>query len=159
MHTWQRLLAPGLLVAMLLAAVRTGAEEPAHTTFAPAPPGTLGQNQLVYLAGEAMHSQWRAVTSKRLLGASNGTSFYQQYLSIYSLDGSTYKLQYQSPRDGGPLAATTQVSGGAKMWFPIQTVQIVGAAELMQPAVQQLVVQSHAMAADCGAATVSVLTT
>ncbi len=132
-------------------------EEPAHVTFSPAPPGSAVQSQLVYLNGEAMHGQWRAVASKKLVGSANGNSFYQWYLSIYAIDEATYRLKFQSPADGGPLAVVTQ-AGGAKLWFPVQQLRIVGAAELMQPATQQLVVQSHEMAADCGASTVAVLT-
>ena len=134
----------------------TGAEEPAHVTYAPAPPGAVSQNQLVYLAGEAMHAQWRAVASKQLIGQGNGTSFYQWYLSVYALDGSTYRLRYQSPANGGPLSKVTQASGGAKMWFPVQTLQIAGTGEFQKPGVQQLVVSSHEMAADCGSAVVTV---
>ncbi len=137
--------------------VPAGAEEPPHPTFAPPPPGTITQSQVVYLAGEAMHSQWRAVASKNLVGTSSGTNFNQWYLSIYAIDGTTYHLKYQSPANGGPLMKVTQVSGGAKMWFPLQTLQIAGIGEFMQAAVQQVVVQSHEAGADCGGATVSVL--
>lgn len=135
----------------------TSAEEPAHVTYVPAPPGTVSQNQLVYLTGEAMHAQWRAVASKQLIGQGNGTTFYQWYLSVYALDGSTYRLKYQSPANGGPLSKVTQASGGAKMWFPVQTLQIAGTGEFQKAGVQQLVVSSHEMAADCGSAMVSVL--
>ena len=44
------------------------------------------------------------------------------------------------------------------MWFPLQTLQIGGVGEFMQAAVQQVIVQSHEAGADCGGATVSVLT-
>jgi hypothetical protein len=132
-------------------------EEPAHVTFSPAPPGSAVQSQLVYLSGEAMHGQWRAVASRKLVGSANGNSFYQWYLSIYAIDEATYRLKYQSPGNGGPLSVVEQANG-AKLWFPVQQLRIVGAAELMQPATQQLVVQSHEMAADCGASTVTVLT-
>jgi hypothetical protein len=143
--------------AVLLAVVPAAAEEPPHVTFSPAPPGSVVQSQLVYLSGEAMHTQWRAVASKKLLGSQNATDFYQWYLSIYFIDDTTYRLKYRSPANGGPLSRVTQPSG-AKVWFPIQQLKIVGAAELMQPAVQQLVVQSHEMAADCGASVVTVFT-
>jgi hypothetical protein len=143
-------------VAAALLVVPVAAQEPAHTTFAPAPPGAVVQNQLVYLGGEAMHSQWRAVASKRLAGSSAGTNFNQWYLSIYAIDGSTYRLKYRSPGNGGPLSTVTQAPGGAKMWFPLQTMQIVGSAELMQAGVQQLVVASHETGADCGAAMVTI---
>jgi hypothetical protein len=131
-------------------------EEPAQVTFSPPPPGSTVQSQLVYLNGEAMHSQWRAVASKKLVGSANGNSFYQWYLSIYAIDDATYRLKYQSPANGGPLALVERANG-AKLWFPMQQLRIVGAAELMQPATQQLIVQSHEMAADCGASTVTVL--
>ena len=132
------------------------AEEPAAFTFSPAPPGTTVQSGVVYLAGEAMHSQWRAVISKKKLGTSDdGTAFYQWYFSLYAIDGATYRLKYRSPRDGGPLSAVTKANG-ANLWFPMQSVKIVGTGEFMQPAVQQVVVQSHESAADCGGGTVSV---
>lgn len=104
-----------------------------------------------------MHSQWRAVASRKLVGSANGNSFYQWYLSIYAIAEATYQLRYQSPANGGPLAVVMQANG-AKLWFPMQQLRIVGTAELMQPATQQLVVQSHEMAADCGESTVTVLT-
>jgi len=135
------------------------AEEPPHPTFSPAPPGTVEQSQLVYLAGEAMHSQWRAVASKSVAGQGGGNAFYQWYLSIYAIDGTAYRLKYQSPANGGPLSKVTQAVGGAKMWFPIQSMQISGIGAFVKPAVQQLIVSSHEMGADCGSATVTVLGT
>lgn len=147
------------LFAAVLLVVPASAEEPPHSAFSPASPGTVVQNQLVYLGGEAMHSQWRAIASKKLAGSASGTSFYQWYLSIYAIDGTTYRLKYQSPANGGPLSTVTQAAGGEKMWFPLQTMRIVGSAELMRAAVQQLVVQSHETGADCGTATVTVFTT
>jgi len=144
------------LAAFAVVFVPAGAEEPSHVTFSPAPPGTIAQSQLVYIAGEAMHSQWRAVASKKLVGTGNGMNFYQWYLSMYAIDGTTYRLKYQSPTNGGPLEKVTQASGGAKMWYPIQSLQIAGVGEFVQPGVQQVVVQSHEAGADCGGATVSV---
>ena len=90
-------------LATLLAAVVLIAAEPATTTFSPMPPGTVVQSKLVYLAGQAMSSQWRGVISKKLVGTSAGMSFYQMYVSIYQIDGNVYKLRYQSPGNGGPL--------------------------------------------------------
>jgi hypothetical protein len=132
------------------------AEEPPHVTFSPAAPGSVVQSQLVYLTGQAMHSQWRGVISKRVAGKSSGTTFYQWYLSIYAIDGTTYRLRYQSPRDGGPLSKVEKASGG-DMWYPLQSAEIVGTAQLMQPAVEQLIVSSHETGADCGSANVTVL--
>ena len=151
-------LAVAALFASAFLMVPAGAGEPANPTFSPVPPGTVAQSQLVYLAGEATHSQWRAVTSKKLVGSGNGMNFYQWYLSIYSIDGSTYRLRYQSPANGGPLEKVTQASGGAKMWYPIQDLSIRGVGEFTQSGVQQLVVQSHEAGADCGGAIVSVFT-
>ena len=147
------------LCAAAVLAVSASAQEPPHVTYAPAPPGTIVQNQLVYLGGQAMHSQWRAVASKKLVGSASGTNFYQWYLSMYAIDGSTYRLKYQSPAKGGPLSTVTQAAGGAKMWFPLQTLRIVGVGQFVQAGVDQLVVQSHETGADCGAAVVSVFAT
>lgn len=147
-----------LLAAVIVALVTTGsvaAREPSHVTYAPVPPGTVVQNQVVSLGGAAMHAQWRAIASKSLVGSDGSQKFYQWYLSIYRLDGTTYRLAYRSPQDGGPLA-TVEQAHGAKLWFPVAEMKIVGAAQLMRPGVQQLVVQSHEAAADCGNATVAI---
>ena len=116
---------------------------------------TVVQSQTVYLGGEAMHSQWRGVLTKRLVGTGDGQRFYQWYLSIYQLDGATPRLRYQSPRDGGPFVKLEKANG-ANLWFPYQEASIVGAGELMQFGVQQLVVASHQTGADCGSAQISV---
>jgi len=131
------------------------AGEPPHYTFAPQPPGTIVQSQLVYLAGEAMHSQWRAVLSKKLLGTGNGTSFYQWFLSFYAIDDTVYRLKYRSPNSSVPFARVTKAQG-APLWFPVQAAKIAGTGELMGPGAQQLVVQSHETGADCGMARVDV---
>jgi hypothetical protein len=157
MKRWRAAWIAAAIVATI--AFPAPAEEPAHVTYSPAPPGTVAQNQLVYLSGESMHGQWRAVASRKRVGSSGSTAFDQWYLSIYQIDGSTYRLRYQSPRDGGPLEPVKQAAGGAKMWFPLQTLRIAGTAALMQPGVQQLVVQSHESAADCGLSTVTIFAT
>lgn len=135
------------------AAVLLLAAEPPHTTFAPKPPGTIVQSQLVYFSGEAMHGQWRAVLSKQLLGTSGGDSFYQWFISMYRLDDATYTLQYQSP-SGGPFEKVKKVD--SSMWMPFQSGSIVGVAELMDAGVQQLVMTSHETGADCGSETVTI---
>jgi hypothetical protein len=148
-----------LAVVALVAPVSIRAAEPPNPTYSPAPPGSVAQSQLVYLAGDGMSSQWRGIASKKTVGTSaQGQAFYQWYLSIYAIDGATYHLQYRSPGNGGPLSTVTQAHG-AQLWFPVQTLSIVGAAELMQPAVQQLVVESHEASADCGSSTVTVFAT
>lgn len=149
-------LASTVAALALALAIPAAAEEPPNTSFAPPPPGTVVQSQLVYLSGEAMHSQWRAVASRSTLGSAYGTTFNQWYLSIYALDGTTYRLKYQSPSGGGPLSKVTRNSG-SPMWFPIQSLQIAGAGEFVRAGVQQLVVQSHEAGADCGGAVVTVL--
>ncbi|HEV7178742.1 MAG TPA: hypothetical protein VGN11_02660 [Candidatus Baltobacteraceae bacterium] len=94
---------------------------------------------------------WHAVVSKSAIGKSNGTTFYRWAISVFN--GSA--LEYQSPRDGGPLTKVTKAHG-AEMWFPAQEASIVGAASLMGTKAQQLVVASHETGADCGAATITV---
>lgn len=133
------------------------AAEPPHYTFSPAPPGTIVQSKLVYLAGEGTQSQWRGVLSKKLVGRDGKQTFYQWYLSIYQIDfnSATYHLRYQSPANGGPLDKVAKAHG-APMWFPAQSATIVGAAELMEAGVQQLVVASHQTGADCGSADLTV---
>ena len=125
-------------------------------SYSPQPPGSILESRIVYLAGEAMHSQWRAVVSKMAVGrGDDGKQFYQYFLSVYESAGSTFRLKFQSPRDGGPFTAVTKAHG-ANLWFPVQSARLVGTGELIAPAIQQLVVQSHEMAADCGLSTVTV---
>ena len=124
-------------------------------TLMPAPPGNVVQSSSVALGGESAAARWRAVVSKSLVGSGNGQSFYQWYLSLYAMKRGALRLRYQSPGNGGPLSRVEQARG-AKMWFPVQQLEIVGEAQLMRPGVEQLVVQSHEMAADCGSAAVTV---
>lgn len=131
------------------------AAEPPHYTFAPQPPGTIVQSQLVYLAGEAMHDQWRAVLSRKPVGSGNGTTFYQWFLSFYAIEGATYRLKYQSPKARVPFSRVTKAHG-ASLWFPVQEAKIAGTGEFMGARSQQLVVQSHEAAADCGSSRVDV---
>jgi hypothetical protein len=142
-------------VALLAAALlfSASAAEPPHYTFSPAPSGAIVQSVLFYPAGEGMQSQWRAVASRAYLAG----SAYQWYLSIYSIDydTATYKLMYQSPRNGQPLSKVARTGGG--LWLPLQDFHIVGVGEFVQPAVQDLVVQDHEAGGDCGGATVTIL--
>ena len=142
-------------VALSFSGLQCVAAEPPTTTFSPAPPGTVLQSKIVYLAGQAMHGQWRGVISKKLVGTSAGMSFYQLYVSIYKIDGNVYTLRYQSPGNGGPLDKVERTSD-ATMWFPAQDGSIVGAAQLMGPGVEQLVVATHQVGADCGSANLTV---
>jgi|SRR5580700_276853 hypothetical protein len=131
------------------------AAQPAGVTWSPPVPGALVQQTSVAFHGETGAVQWRAIVSKQLAGSGNGQTFYQWYLSLYAMRLGTYRLRYQSPRNGGPLSHVEQAHG-AKMWFPVQEMRIVGSAQLMGFGARQLVVQSHEMAADCGSATVTI---
>lgn len=143
-------------VVALSCIVAASAQMPPYG-FLPAPPGSVARAESVAFNGSSS-DRWEAVISKKSLGSGSGRTFYQWYLSIYQLRRGSYRLRYQTPNNGGPLSHVTQASG-AKMWFPVQDVKIVGAAPLMQRRVQMLVVQSHEMAADCGSATVTVFGT
>jgi hypothetical protein len=133
------------------------ADEPRNFTYRPQPPGAIVQSQVFYPAGEAMHSQWRAVLSRKALGNDGkSTTYYQWYLSIYAIDGTVYHLKYQSPKNPIPFD-TVQRATGANLWFPIQDASIAGVGELMGPGAQQVVITSHQMAADCGSGRVDVL--
>ncbi len=142
-----------VIVAALAVAASAHAQGPA---LVPAAPGTVVQSQTADLTPSAPGGPWRAVASKKVVGSGNGQTFYQWYLSVYAPRQSTFRLRYQSPANGGPLERVAQASG-AKMWFPVQQLHIVGAAPLMGGGAAQLVVQSHEMAADCGSAAVTVL--
>lgn len=145
-----------IVALVLISCAAVAAEEPPHYTFSPPPPGTMAQSQLVYLSGQAMHSQWRAVASEVGLGPTPaGAEFMQWYLSIYSIDDTTYELKYQSPRDGEPLSRVTRV-GSTGGWLPAQDLKIIGAGVFEKPAIEQLVVQSYEAAADCGMGAVTV---
>jgi hypothetical protein len=157
MHYLRLALATAMLAVAALGS-RALAEEPPHYTFDVAAPGTIQQNQLLYLAGDAMHSQWRAILSKKQVGSSGHDVFYQWYLSIYAIDGTTYKLQYQSPRNGGPFSNVTKANG-APLWFPVQSGKIDAPIALMMEGKDNLVVESHEMSADCGSGVVAVFTT
>jgi hypothetical protein len=143
------------LAASFAFTATTLAEEPPNFTYSPQPPGTIVASQVVYLAGQAMHSQWRGVLSKKFVGQSAGMNFYQWYVSIYAIDDSTYRLKYQSPGNGGPYDKLSHTSD-ASMWFPAQSGSIVGAAQLMGSGIEQLVVVTHQTGADCGSADLTI---
>ncbi|MGA9945793.1 MAG: hypothetical protein WBE79_14715 [Candidatus Cybelea sp.] len=153
-----RRIATAAAAAVLIGVAAASAQTPPAAGLVPPPPGSVVQNQAVAFNGESAKNQWHAVVSKKRVGSGNGTNFYQWYLSLYGLQRGAYRLRYQSPRNGGPLSHVEQANG-AKMWFPVAQVRIVGAASLMHSGVQQLVVQSHEMAADCGGATVTIFAT
>ena len=107
-------------VAFISSAVPSVAAEPPHAVFVPAPRGVMVKSQLFYPAGEAMHSQWRGVMTKELVGKGGAPSFYQYYLSIYQLTGNTYRLRYPSPANGGPFGKLSKAKG-AELWFTFQS--------------------------------------
>ena len=146
------------LLAVLALAPRALAEEPPDYTFDKPAPGAIVQNRMLYLNGDAMHSQWRAILSRVRVGTDGTTGAYQYYLSIYAIDDTTYKLNYRSPGNGGPFATVTKPNG-SPMWFPLQTGKIDAPMSLMTEAKDDLVVEAHETGADCGTATVSVFTT
>ncbi|HTW83167.1 MAG TPA: hypothetical protein VMD91_03740 [Candidatus Sulfotelmatobacter sp.] len=130
----------GLACVLLALPLRALAEEPPHFTYAPAPPGTLIASQVVYLAGEAMHSQWRAVLSR--LHA-------QWYLSIYAIDDTTYRLKYRSPSGDVPFPP-----GGPT----VTSASIAAIGEFMGAGVQQVAIASHDTAGGrCGTGRIDVL--
>lgn len=146
------------ILASLCCAIAVFAQEPPTRQFVPPVPGTVVARQPVAFNGEANAHRWPAVIGKKLVGSGNGQNFYQWSLSIYALRGGAYRLRYQSPDNGGPLSHVVRANG-AKLWFPVQEAKIVGAVALMRPGVQQLVIASHEMGADCGSAAVTVFAT
>jgi hypothetical protein len=131
------------------------ADEPAHYTFSPVPPGVIVQNVKFYPAGQAMHSQWRAVASRKLLGTTGHFVYDQWYLSIYAImPNGTYRLQYQSPGTDNFLSVVKKYSSST--WLPQQSLKLVGVGQFVQPAVEYLVAEQQEASADCGGGEVAV---
>jgi hypothetical protein len=128
------------------------------THFDIAPPGEVMQDTVAYLTGEAMHSRWHVVASRKLAGKQMGkTPVYQWYLSFYAPDGNDGgKLVYRLPNKSHELLSQVVKAHGAEMYFPMQELRIAGAGEFEQSGVQDVVVWDHQAAADCGAADVTV---
>ena len=126
--------------------------------FDVAPPGQVVQKTVAYLTGEAMHSKWYVVVSRKLVGKNMGkTPVYQWYLSFYAPDGNDGgKLAYELPNSSHELLSRVTKAHGAEMYFPMQDLKIVGAAEFEQTGVQDVVVWDHQAGADCGTADVTV---
>lgn len=144
-----------ILAAFTLSGVAGAAPK---THFNVAPPGQVMQDQVAFLTGEAMHSAWHVVASRKLVGKNMGkTPVYQWYLSFYAPDGENGgKLVYQLPGKDQELLSRVTKAHGAQMYFPQQDVKIVGAAEFEQSGVQDVVVWDHQSGADCGGADVTV---
>lgn len=121
------------------------------------PPGKVVQDVVTYLSGEAMNSKWHVVSSRVAVGRQNGKEpAYQWYLSIYAPAANGWNLAYRTPGRGTTLLTQVTKANGAQLYFPMQSVKIVGGAELEQAAVQDAVVMVHEQAADCGSSTVAV---
>jgi hypothetical protein len=122
------------------------------------PPGQVMQDQVAYLTGEAMHSAWHIIASRKLAGKNMGkTPAYQWYLSFYAPDGEDGgKLVYRLPNKDGELLSRVTKAHGADLYFPQQDVKIIGAGEFEQSGVQDVVVWDHQAGADCGADDVTV---
>jgi hypothetical protein len=145
------------LAALALATNTAGAAAATHAAYDKRPPGQIVQDVTAYLSGEAMNSAWHVVTSRTLAGKNMGkTPVYQWYLSFYAPAQDGLKLVYQLPNSSTLLVPKVTKAHGADMYFPIGELKIVGAGELEKTGVQDVVVQSHAFAADCGSSIVAV---
>jgi hypothetical protein len=150
-----KLLFTGLSFVLLTACGSVSAMQ--APTYNSPPPGKVVQDVVTYLSGEAMNSKWHVVSSRVPVGRQNGKQVtYQWYLSIYAPAANGWTLAYRSPGAGTTLLAKVTKANGAQLYFPMQSVKIIGGAELEQPAVQDAVVQVHEQAADCGSSTVAV---
>lgn len=144
-----------LAVLALIAATALGAAS--KPQFDKQPPGQIVQDSVAYLSGEAMNSAWHVVTSRKMLGRQMGNEpAYQWYVSFYAPAANGLKLVYQLPDKNGLLLATVTKAHGADLYFPRADVKILGAAELEQSGVQDVVLQIHQSGADCGSANVVV---
>jgi hypothetical protein len=150
-----KLLLSGLSLVLLAACASASAATPKYNM---PPPGAVVQDVVVYLSGEGMSSQWHVVSSRVAVGRQNGKQIaYQWFVSIYAPVGNGWNLKYRSPGGGTTLLLKVTKANGAQLYFPMQSVKIVGGAELEQPTVQDAVVQVHESSADCGSSTVAVI--
>jgi hypothetical protein len=145
------------MAALLLAVTMAGTSAATTPAYDKQPPGQIVQDVKAYLTGEAMNSAWHVVTSRTLAGKQMGkTPVYQWYLSFYAPAQNGLKLVYRLPNSSTLLIPNVTKAHGAQMYFPHEELKIVGTGELERSGVQDVVVQSHAFAADCGMATVAV---
>ncbi|HZZ64086.1 MAG TPA: hypothetical protein VFE17_01180 [Candidatus Baltobacteraceae bacterium] len=136
-------------------AVCLGAAPP--PVFDKNPPGTIVQDVVGYLSGEGMNSAWRIVVSRQMVGRQMGKDpAYQYYISFYAPASRGYRLAYQLPNGSGVLLSRVRKAHGAQLYFPYQSVHIVGTGEFEQSGVQDVVIASKEFAADCGTADVTV---
>jgi hypothetical protein len=142
---------------VLLAAGTAGAGAATHPAYDKQPPGTIVQDVTAYLSGEAMNSAWHVVASRTMAGKHMGkTPVYQWYLSFYAPAQNGLKLVYRLPNAENFFIPKVTKAIGAEMYFPIEQLKIVGPAELERSGVQDVVVQTHRYAADCGSSIVAV---
>ena len=122
----------------------------------PPPPGTIVQNLGAYLAGDAMHSRYQVVTSRKQVGTPHEI---QWTLSVYGPAAGGLALRYQSPSamDPSGLVPKLEQGVGTKMYFPRETLKLAGKGELMGEARDQVLALVSAAAADCGSVTLAVL--
>lgn len=124
-----------------------------------APPGTVMQDVPAYLRGEGMGLAWHVVASRKQVGLQNGKDpAYQWWVSFYAPvnpGSNQYQLKYRIPGNS-ELVPTVTKAHGAQLYFPMETVKIVGAAELERTGIQDVVLATHSSAADCGGASVTV---
>lgn len=145
------------LAVLVLLANTAAASAATKSAYDKQPPGKVVQDVTAYLTGEGMHSAWHVVASRLMAGKQMGkTPVYQWYLSFYAPSQNGLKLVYQLPQNGSRLVPSVTKAHGAEMYFPVETVKIVGSGELEQSGMQDVVVQSQAFAADCGSATIAV---
>jgi hypothetical protein len=140
--------------AFIAASAVAGAQGPLQ----PSPPGSVVQNVGAYLAGDGMNSRYQVVASRKQVGTADEI---QWYLSVYGppSERGPQPLLYQSPSlsEGDGLVPKLEQGHGTKLYFPRETLKIVGKGELMGEARDQAVAQITAASADCGGATVAVL--
>lgn len=124
----------------------------------PPPPGRVVQNVGAYLAGDGMNSRYQVVASRRQVGTAEEV---QWYLSVYGppSERGAQPLLFQSPSlsETGGLVPKLEQGHGTKMYFPRETLKIIGKGEFMGEARDQVVAHITAASADCGGATVAIL--
>ena len=104
-----------------------------------------------------MNSAWRVVTSRTIVGRRLGKEpAYQWYISFYAPAERGYRLAYRLPNSSGVLLSRVRKAHGARLYFPYQSVRIIGTGEFEHPGVQDVVIASKEFAADCGMADVTV---
>ncbi|GAC1506089.1 MAG: hypothetical protein NVS1B14_11470 [Vulcanimicrobiaceae bacterium] len=121
------------------------------------PPGKIAQDVTAYLAGDAMHSRYRAITSRVRMPDSSQD---QWYFSLYAQNGDEdFRRIFESPSasDSFNLVPKLERPPTAPRYFPNETVRVAGRGEFMGEARDQVLLLVHESSADCGMSTLSVL--